>query len=71
MTAHLRRHAAATGASESQIVRDAIERHLAALAVADSAYELARRLGLAGCAKRLPRDLSVNGDYFAGFGSRP
>lgn len=33
-----------------------------------SAYELFKEAGLIGCAKGLPKDLSTNKRYFAGFG---
>ena len=63
----LRRRAAFTGQTESEIVREALEAHLAQ-EPAGSAYELAQRLGLVGCAKGLPADLSTNPKYFEGFG---
>jgi hypothetical protein len=49
-------------------VRQAIESHLAEAAKRESAYEMAERLGLVGCAEGLPPDLSTNRKYFEGFG---
>ena len=66
----LRRRSALTGQPESSIVREAIENHLAQSAPYPSALAVARRLGLVGCAKDLPADLSTNPDYFDGFGTR-
>ena len=64
----LRAHSAATGKSESVIVRQALEEHLAHAVPPETALDCARRLGLVGCAKDLPADLSTNAGYFEGFG---
>lgn len=64
----LRRRSKLTGKSESEIVREAIESHLSAPTEPRTAYDLALRLGLVGCAKGLPSDLSTNRKYFEGFG---
>ena len=64
----LQRRTKLTGKSESAIVREAIEAHLAEPPDAGSAYALAVRLGLVGMAKGLPPDLSTNSKYMAGFG---
>ena len=56
------------GTRESDLVRDAVERHLAAEEGAVTAYERARKAGLIGAAKGTIRDLSTNPKYFDGFG---
>ena len=44
------------------------EAHLEAETPAESCLDIARRVGLVGCAKGLPPDLSTNRDYFEEFG---
>ncbi len=56
------------GQSESQIVREALARQLNKSGEFVSAYHIARRTGLIGAAKRLPRDLSTNKKHMNGFG---
>ena len=56
----LRKRSAVTGKSESLIIREALETHLAGTAPQETALELAKRLGLIGKAKHLPSDLSTN-----------
>ena len=60
--------ARAKGVSPSQIVRQAIEEHLRQQKPVESCYDLAKRLGIIGCAKGLPSDLSTNPKYMEGFG---
>jgi hypothetical protein len=60
--------ARAKGVSPSQIVRQAIEEHLRQQTPGESCYDLAKRLGIIGCAKGLPSDLSTNPKYMEGFG---
>ena len=60
--------AKARGLSPSEVVRGAIEAHLEAETPAESCLDIARRVGVVGCAKGLPPDLSTNRDYFEGFG---
>lgn len=54
---------------ESEVVREALEGHLSR-AGRETCYELARRLGIIGCVKKAPRDLSTNRKYFEGFGRK-
>ena len=68
MALKLRRRSKLTGKSASEILRDAVEAHLQDTPLRESAGALAQRLGLAGCAKGLPPDLSTNRKYFEGFG---
>jgi predicted DNA-binding protein len=56
------------GRRESDLVRDAVERQLAAEENPVTAYDLAKRAGLIGAAKGKVRDLSTNPKYFDGFG---
>ena len=56
------------GRGESDLVRDAVERQLAAEENPITAYDLAKRAGLIGAAKGKVRDLSTNPKYFDGFG---
>jgi predicted DNA-binding protein len=48
------------GARESDLVRDAVERQLAAEERSPTAYELAKKAGLIGAVKGTIRDLSTN-----------
>ncbi len=67
---HLRRRSLLTGQTESDIIREALEAHFAQ-PPGRSALSLAKSLGLVGCAKGLPADLSTNKRHFAGFGESP
>ena len=66
--AELEAEARARGVSPSDVVRQAIDDHLARREPAPTCLEVARRIGLIGAAKGLPRDLSTNRDHFEGFG---
>lgn len=68
LTARLRSHSRASGASESELVREALESYLSRPAQNRSAYELAQDAGIIGAAKKAPRDLSTNRRHFKGFG---
>ncbi len=57
-----------SGLKESQIVRDALEEFCRKRGTRSSAFDLARDIGLIGCADDLPRDLSTNPKHFEGFG---
>jgi predicted DNA-binding protein len=63
----LRKRSAVTGKSESLIIREALETHLAGTAPQETALELAKRLGLIGKAKHLPSDLSTNPTHLEEF----
>jgi predicted DNA-binding protein len=65
----LRAQSVTHGRSESELVREALERYLAHAGDGPSAYDLAERAGLIGCLRRAPRDLSANARYFKGFGN--
>jgi hypothetical protein len=67
----LRRKATLAQKSESVIVREALETYLAAVPDEPSAYDVARKAGVIGCARSGPRDLSTNPEYFHGFGQKP
>ena len=56
------------GTRESDLVRGAVELHLAAEEGSLTAYELAKKSGLIGAVKGTARDLSTKPKYFDGFG---
>jgi Arc/MetJ-type ribon-helix-helix transcriptional regulator len=58
----------ATGKSESELVREALADYLKQERLEETCLDLARRLGLLGCATGLPPDLSTNRKHFEGFG---
>lgn len=57
-----------SGARESEVVRLAVERVLAAESEQLTAYDRAKEAGLIGAVKRASRDLSTNPRHFDGFG---
>jgi predicted DNA-binding protein len=67
---HRRLKAAAdrSGTRQSDVIRAAVERQLAAEDEALTAYELARKAGLIGAVLGASRDLSTNPRHFDGFG---
>ena len=56
------------GVRPSEIVRQALEEHMRQRKPRESAYDLAKRLGIIGAAKGLPADLSTNPEHMEGFG---
>jgi len=56
------------GVRESELVRAAVERQLAADAESATAYERAQKAGLVGAAKGASRDLSTHPRHLEGFG---
>lgn len=56
------------GVSPSDVVREALEKHLRPRTRRQSCLDIARRIGLVGSAQGLPADLSTNRDHFQGFG---
>jgi predicted DNA-binding protein len=72
LTAELRRRlkdaAQRSGTRESDLIRGAVERQLAADDHTLTAYEHAKRAGLIGAVRGAIRDLSTNPKYFDGFG---
>ncbi len=64
----LRSRSRMRGQSESDLVREALEKYLERPLTQRSAYELAQEAGLIGAAKNLPSDLSTNPRHLAGFG---
>jgi predicted DNA-binding protein len=57
-----------SGARESDLVRVAVERQLAAEDDALTAYDHAKKAGLIGAVRGASRDLSTNPRHFDGFG---
>jgi len=66
LTARLRARSRSSGASESALVREALERYLTHSA--QSAYDLAKESGIVGAVANAPKDLSTNRRHFRGFG---
>lgn len=56
------------GIQESDLVRAAVQRELAAQDNIPTAYDLAKKAGLVGIVRGPVRDLSTNRRRFAGFG---
>jgi len=66
----LKERSRATGARESQVVREALELYLSKKHSEQTTFDLLREAGLIGCVNGAPRDLSTNKKYFKGFGER-
>ena len=64
----LKEAAHSRGTRESDLVRGAVERHLAAENHAITAYVRARQAGLIGVVRGASSDLSTNPKHFDGFG---
>jgi len=59
LEALLRNRSRAKGKTPSDLVRIALESYLGRATGARSAYELAEAVGLIGCVRRAPKDLST------------
>jgi hypothetical protein len=64
----LEAEARARGVSPSEIVRQVLGAHLERLEPRETAYDLAKRLGILGVYKNAPPDLSTNPEHMEGFG---
>jgi len=64
----LARAAAVERKPEAAVVRQALESYFGGNGQPVSCYDVAKRMGVIGMAKNLPRDLSTNKKYFEGFG---
>jgi metal-responsive CopG/Arc/MetJ family transcriptional regulator len=64
----LEAEARAQGVQLSNIIRQVLERHLRERTPRMSALQLAEKLGIIGCFKDAPSDLSTNPKYMEGFG---
>ena len=64
----LKERSRATGARESQVVREALEQYLSRNNGEKTTYDLLREAGLIGSVRGAPQDLSTNKKYFKGFG---
>jgi len=60
--------AEATGRSESEIVRDALEDYCMRHAAGPTCYDVAQKAGMIGTARNLPHDLSTGTRHKDGFG---
>jgi Arc/MetJ-type ribon-helix-helix transcriptional regulator len=56
------------GASESDVVREALSQYLKDASPPESCSDIARRLGVIGIARGLPPDLSTSRKHFEDFG---
>jgi metal-responsive CopG/Arc/MetJ family transcriptional regulator len=56
------------GVSPSEVVREALAAHIKSRARKQNCLDLARQIGLIGCARGLPADLSTNREHFDSFG---
>lgn len=65
----LRRASLASGKSESQLLREAVESLLTVVPQGKSAYDLFFDSGLIGTVRDAPSDLSTNAARFEGFGT--
>ena len=64
----LETEARSKGVKPSVIIRQALEEHIERQAPAESAYDVAMRLGIIGVFKDGPSDLSSNPAHMEGFG---
>ncbi len=68
LTARLRTRSQATGTTESEVVREALDHYLGRPGTERTAYELAAAAGLIGFVRNAAPDLSTNQRHFRGFG---
>jgi predicted transcriptional regulator len=68
LASKLKKEVSSRRKTESTVVREALETYFEREASTESCYDAFVRLGLAGSAKGLPRDLSTNKKYYKGFG---
>lgn len=64
----LRKRSQSTGATESEMVREALAGYLGRSAKQKSAYELAADSGIIGTVRDAPEDLSTSRRHLNGFG---
>lgn len=64
----IRSVASAGGKRESAVVREALEEYVESAGGRVTCLDLARKAGLIGIVKDLPRDLSAHPRHFRGFG---
>ena len=60
--------AEATGRTESELVREALEDYCQQHAAVPTCYDVARKAGVIGAARNLPSDLSTGERHMQGFG---
>ena len=68
LTERLRKRSRAKGASESELVREALEIYLGKSRDHGSAYDMAAEAGIIGAVHNAPKDLSTNRRHFKQFG---
>jgi Arc/MetJ-type ribon-helix-helix transcriptional regulator len=64
----LEEEARAEGVSPSDLVREAVRAHLQRRRPSESAYDVAKRIGMIGVYTDGPSDLSTNPEHMEGFG---
>ena len=60
LTTRLRKRSRAEGTTESEVIREALEKYLGKSDSQQTAYEAAEQAGIIGSAHQLPKDLSTN-----------
>lgn len=68
LTMRLRSRSRAQGTTESELIREALEKYLGHETSERSAYDLAEDAGIIGAARKSRKDLSTNRRHFEGFG---
>jgi metal-responsive CopG/Arc/MetJ family transcriptional regulator len=68
LTTRLRSSSRARGATESELVRAALENYLGHSSADHTAFDLAQETGLIGIVQEAPKDLSTSRRHFDGFG---
>ena len=57
------------GVNESEVIRRTLQSHLPRTGDKPSVYDVLKKMGAVGCAKKLPNDLSTNRKHMEGFGT--
>ncbi|HEU5400654.1 MAG TPA: CopG family transcriptional regulator [Terriglobales bacterium] len=68
LTEKLRSRSRANGATESELIREALEKYLGKGGKKRTAYEAAEEAEIIGLVSDAPKDLSTNRRYFKGLG---
>lgn len=64
----IKKEASAQGKTATDVIVEVMQAHFRGPCPGESAYDLAKRLGVIGVLKGGPPDLSTNKKYFEGFG---
>jgi len=68
LTARLRSRSRTDGITDSELIRQALEKYLGGESLHQTAYEIAEEAGIIGSVRNAPRDLSTSQRNFEGFG---